>query len=167
MDIVLVRHAIAEERDPMRWSHDALRPLTSSGRERFEPAARGLGTIVGRVELVLASPYVRAWDTARIVSDQADWPAPVSCPELAAHATVGEALEVLVALPNDGTVVCVGHEPNLTLLAQALLRSKDAGDVPWFKKGGALCVRFRGSVEPRRGKLYWARAPKDLRKVGG
>jgi phosphohistidine phosphatase len=167
VDIVLVRHAIAEERDPMRWSHDALRPLTACGRERFEPAARGLGTIVGRVETVLASPYVRAWDTARILSDQADWPAPVSCPELAAHATVGEALAVLVAMPNAGTAVCVGHEPNLTLLAQALLRAKDAGEVPWFKKGGALCVRFRGTVEPGRGKLHWAHAPKELRNVGG
>jgi phosphohistidine phosphatase len=167
VDIVLVRHAIAEERDPMRWSHDALRPLTAFGRERFEPAARGLGTIVGRVETVLASPYVRAWDTARILSDQADWPAPVSCPELAAHATVGEALAVLVAMPNAGTAVCVGHEPNLTLLAQALLRAKDAGEVPWFKKGGALCVRFRGTVEPGRGKLHCAHAPKELRNVGG
>ena len=151
----------------MRWSHDALRPLTAFGRERFEPAARGLGTIVGRVELLLASPYVRAWDTARILSDQADWPAPVACPELAAHASVGEALGVLRGLPNDGTVVCVGHEPNLTLLAQALLRAKDAAEVPWFKKGGALCVRFRGTVDPGRGKLHWSHAPKALRKVGG
>ncbi len=166
MDLVLVRHAIAEERDPLRWSHDALRPLTAFGRERFAPAARGLGTIVGRVDRVLASPYVRAWDTARILSDQADWPPPVSCPELAAHASIGEAIAVLTALPDTGTVVCVGHEPNLTLLAQALLRPKDAGDVPWFKKGGALCVRFRTAVEPGRGKLHWALAPKELRKLG-
>ena len=167
MDIVLIRHAIAEEADPQRWPHDALRPLTPFGRERFAPAARGLGTLVGRVELLLASPYVRAWDTARILSDQADWPAPTSCPELAAHASVGEARTRLVALPDNGTVVCVGHEPNLTLLARALLRAKDVDEVPWFKKGGALCVRFRETVEPRRGTLHWVRAPKDRRKAGG
>jgi phosphohistidine phosphatase SixA len=72
-----------------------------------------------------------------------------------------------VALPDNGTVVCVGHEPNLTLLARALLRAKDVDAVPWFKKGGALCVRFRETVEPRRGTLRWARTPKELRKLGG
>ncbi|MGI9116098.1 MAG: SixA phosphatase family protein, partial [Gaiellales bacterium] len=66
-DVVIVRHAIAEERDPQRWPDDGLRPLTAFGRERFAPAARGLGTLVGRPERVLASPYVRTWQTAEIL----------------------------------------------------------------------------------------------------
>lgn len=165
MDVVLVRHAIAEERDARRWSDDAQRPLTDFGRERFAPAARGLGRLVGPAEHVLASPYARAWETAEILSAEASWPSPATCAALAAHATTDAAVEAITALAGDGTVICVGHEPNLTLLAQALLRSKDAGEVPWFKKGGALCVRFRGPVEPGRGKLHWARAPRELRKL--
>ena len=65
MDIVLIRHAIAEEADPQRWPHDALRPLTPFGRERFAPAARGLGTLVGRVELLLEALARRMVQAAR------------------------------------------------------------------------------------------------------
>ena len=166
MELFVIRHAKAADRDPEAWPDDSQRPLTREGAKEFERVARRIREWRPAVDMVLSSGFVRAWDTARILSDQADWPAPVSCPELAAHASVGEALGVLMGLPNDGTIVCVGHEPNLTLLAQALLRAKDAGEVPWFKKGGALCVRFRGTVEPRRGKLHWARAPKELRRVG-
>ena len=35
MDVYLVRHAIAETRDPNRWPDDAERPLTRDGAERL------------------------------------------------------------------------------------------------------------------------------------
>lgn len=165
MDIVIVRHAIAEERDAMVWPDDSRRPLTSAGRERFAEAARGLGLLVPAVDRLLASPYARAWQTAGILADEAGWPAPEECPELVADAPVRLALGMLAALDGARAVALVGHEPGVTLLAHALLRPQDAEDVLWFKKGAAACVRFRGAVEPGRGRLRWLHQPKALRAL--
>ncbi len=165
-DVVIVRHAIAEERDPARWPDDGLRPLTDFGRARFALAARGLATLVERPARVLASPYARTWETAEILCAEADWPAAEAAPALAAHMPVRAAVELLEALEPHGTSVLVGHEPTTTLLAHALLRPDDAVDVMWFKKGAAACVRFKGAIEPGRGRLAWLHQPRALRELG-
>jgi phosphohistidine phosphatase SixA len=56
MDVYLVRHAIADHRNPARWPGDARRPLTTKGAVRFRSAASGLHRLVAAVDVVLASP---------------------------------------------------------------------------------------------------------------
>ena len=82
MDLYLVRHAIAEDRDHARWPDDADRPLSAKGIERFEREARGLATLVPDVDILLASPFSRAWHTAEILTKEAGWPPPVRADEL-------------------------------------------------------------------------------------
>jgi phosphohistidine phosphatase len=60
MDLYLVRHAIAGDADPSRWPNDSDRPLTPAGEKRFRRAARGLGRIVPKVDVVLSSTFARA-----------------------------------------------------------------------------------------------------------
>ena len=36
VDVILIRHAIAFERDTTRWPEDERRPLTAEGGKRFE-----------------------------------------------------------------------------------------------------------------------------------
>ena len=153
-DVVIVRHAIAEERDAARWPDDADRPLTAFGRERFAEAARGLATLVERPARILASPYVRTWQTAEILAAEADWPAPEAAPALAAHMSTHDAIALVETL-GDGTTVLVGHEPTTTLLTRALVSPADAARVDWFKKGGAAYVRADGT-------LAWQHQPKAL-----
>ena len=50
MEVVLVRHAIAAERDPSRWPDDRERPLTRQGEERMRRAAKGLAKVVAFLE---------------------------------------------------------------------------------------------------------------------
>ena len=167
MDVVIVRHAIAEERDALTWPDDARRPLTPAGRERFADAARGIGVLAPTVDRLLASPYARAWQTAEILAATAGWPAPEECPELVPDAPVRLAVGLLASLGDGGTVAVVGHEPNVTLLAHAILRPRDAEDVLWFKKGAAACIRCKGGVEPGQGRLRWLHQPKALRALAG
>src|SRR5262249_18753372 len=82
MELLLVRHAIAAERDPSRWPDDRDRPLTSQGEERMRRAARGLGRIAPEVDLAFASPLVRAWRTAEILHEEIGWPAPEASSQL-------------------------------------------------------------------------------------
>ncbi|HEV7666153.1 MAG TPA: histidine phosphatase family protein, partial [Chloroflexota bacterium] len=63
MDLFLVRHGVAFDPDPAQWPDDTQRPLTPEGEKRFLASARGLGRLVPAVDVVLSSPWPRAWRT--------------------------------------------------------------------------------------------------------
>ena len=54
LQLIVVRHAIAFERDRGRWPEDALRPLTPAGKRRFRKAAQGLRSWSPRVEALVS-----------------------------------------------------------------------------------------------------------------
>src|SRR5690349_16168557 len=95
MDLYLVRHAIAFDADPTKWPEDRDRPLTPQGEKKFARAARGLGRLVDSVDLVLSSPFNRAWRTAELLHEEADWPAPVRCQALESGRSPAEAMQAL------------------------------------------------------------------------
>ena len=84
MELYLVRHAVAFQKDHDRWPHDKKRPLTPEGEEEFRLAVRGLARMVPRVDVILSSPARRAWHTAEILSELDSWPAPKPLPVFAA-----------------------------------------------------------------------------------
>jgi phosphohistidine phosphatase len=155
MQLYVVRHAIAEERDAERWPDDAERPLTKEGEESFREAARGLARIVPSLDVVLASPYVRAWRTAEILHEEAGWPPPTRCEELEAWRAPADALEAVGE--HGGSVALVGHEPYLSRLVSLLLTKDDDAVHIDLKKGGVILVEDR--------VLRWYASPKILRAV--
>jgi phosphohistidine phosphatase len=161
MDLYLVRHAIAEERDPVRFPDDARRPLTEEGIARLRTAARGVTRILPRVEVVLASPHVRAWDTAVVLHEEAGWPAPVECRELEAEREPAGALPVLEREAGRASVALVGHEPFLSRLASLIVCGDEDVMLVDFKKGGIMALE----VEDGRGVLRWKATPKMLRAL--
>jgi phosphohistidine phosphatase len=167
MELYLIRHAIAFPRDSGRWADDSLRPLTPEGEERFRRAARGLGWLAPTVEIVLASPYPRAWRTAELLAEEAGWPAPVPCDELAADRTSADAARILLrrTAASQAAVAMVGHEPNLSELASLLLVKAPGRLVVELKKGGAMCLTFEGEAEPGGAALRWLLTPKVLRAL--
>src|SRR5690242_16606127 len=143
MDLYLVRHAIAEDRDPARWPDDGERPLSAKGIERFELEARGLATLVPSVDLSLASPFARAWHTADILTTQAGWPSPVRTDALRSERTAEESLAAIEAARGADTIAAVGHEPNLSELASLCVLGTI--DLPVeLKKGAVLALTFEG-----------------------
>jgi phosphohistidine phosphatase len=164
MDLILVRHAIAEERDYGRWPDDSLRPLTTDGIERFERGARGIATLVDPPERLFTSPYVRTRQTAEILTAEADWPEAEPLDALGATASTAAVLGALAGL-DCRSAGLVGHEPNLSLLAHALLPADEADDLDGFKKGAAILIAFDGRPAPDGGRLVWAHAPRALRDL--
>lgn len=165
MDLYIVRHAIAEERDPSRWPDDGDRPLSAKGIDRFEAEARGLATLVPSVDLVLASPYARAWHTAEILTKEAGWPLPVRTDELRSERTAEGSFAAIQAASGAGSIAAVGHEPNLSELASLAILGTI--DMPIeLKKGAVLAVTFEGAVAPGRAYLRWLLPPKALRSLG-
>ncbi len=165
MDLYLVRHAIAEPRDPARWPDDSGRPLTPTGIERFRGVAQGLRGLGIEVDTVLASPYVRAWHTAELLTEEAAWPNPEQCdalePSIPAH-------ECLDALRNrkESTLALVGHQPLLSELASLLLAGGGRSLRLELKKGGAMWLRCDSSPEAGAAALRWSVSPKLLGSVG-
>ncbi len=68
MKLWLLRHGEAEA----RAASDELRELTAAGRAEVLRSALQLRD--ARLQLILASPYVRAQQTAALVQQQLDWP---------------------------------------------------------------------------------------------
>jgi phosphohistidine phosphatase len=158
-DLYLVRHAIAEDRDPARWPDDSLRPLTDAGIERFRRAARGLRTVVPAVERVLSSPFTRAWHTAELLREEADWPEPEPAVELAAGKDPAEAQALVGGQRDVASVALVGHEPHLSSLA-SLLATGDASALRIeLKKGGVIALASDAATTDVR----WVVTPKILR----
>jgi phosphohistidine phosphatase len=152
--IYIIRHAIAEERDAERWPDDAERPLSADGEKRFRRAARGLRVLVPEVDVVLSSPYVRAWRTAEILHEEAGWPAPEPSDLLGASRAPADGLDAIGARPEASSIAVVGHDPYLSHFISILLTGDFDAVRIGLKKGGV--VRIDDNV------LGWYATPKML-----
>ena len=164
MKLYLVRHAVAEERDFERWPDDAERPLTGRGIKRFRRAARGLGSIAGAVDVTLSSPYLRAWQTARLLAEESGWPSPFVSPSLMPGSLPVQAVASLLAYRGPEAVAMVGHEPDLHRLASHLLTADEDRVLLRFNKGSVALLELP-LIEAGQASLEWLMPPKLLRQL--
>ena len=162
MELLVVRHAIAFERDLKRWPDDDERPLTPSGIARARKAAAGLRQLVRAPERVLVSPLVRARETAAVLADAAGWPKAIACAELAPGGTPEALLALLRRLP-ERRIAVVGHEPALSRLVAASLPGAAAAEGFGFRKMGAALLTFEGAARLRGARLAWLVPARVLR----
>jgi phosphohistidine phosphatase len=164
MDLLIVRHAIAFERDRHRWQKDAERPLSPAGIRRARKAAAGLKKLTKRPERLLTSPLVRAMQTAQILTEVAGWPEA----ETAAELSPGEPALAVLALLGKGRATLtavVGHQPGLgQLLAACLLGGGGALPIE-MKKHAVACVSFEGRARAGHAALKWLATPAMLRAL--
>ncbi|HET9472975.1 MAG TPA: histidine phosphatase family protein [Steroidobacteraceae bacterium] len=164
MEVFLVRHAIAHERNSTRWPDDAQRPLSAAGVAKFRKAARGLGRLLPASAVMLTSPYLRARDTADILARVAKRKKAIECAELAASEPARRAFDLLRSR-REKAVVLVGHEPYLSNFLGVALGGNNARLAIEFKKGGAACVEFDGPPKAGRATFKWLLPPRVLRAV--
>ena len=168
MDVLIIRHAIAQDREGFAESHagedDGARPLTGRGRKRMRAAARGLCRVAPRVTLLASSPLVRAVQTADIVEACFGGVKRVIVSQLASDQSVTALLKWLQAQRPDLTVALVGHEPQLSTFAGWACTGLQESFIR-LKKGGACLLRFKTDVKPGRATLLWALAPAQLRAL--
>ncbi len=166
MDLLIVRHAIAFERNARRWPDDGERPLSPEGMVRARKAAAGLKQVAERPRCVLSSPLVRAKQTAAILTEFAGWPKASECAALAPDQTPDEVFAALAA-QKEKIVAVVGHQPGLGRLLAACLPAQVRGGVNpeafELKKMGAALVSFSGMPRAGGGALNWFVPPRILR----
>ena len=140
-----MRHGPAEDVAPSGQDFD--RALTVPGRERVRRVADELVRRGEAPRRILASPLVRALQTAEIVAQACKAPEPVT---VRREISPGGELELLVEeLRRHGAsrVMLVGHEPDMSSLVQALL---PAGFGQPFEKAMVVGLRCRDRRFERR-----------------
>ncbi len=158
MRLLLLRHADAGDHDPARWPDDTLRPMTDKGARRERRVARRLRRRGLAPTLLLASPWLRAWQTALVVAEHARTPAPVACPALAAPPDLRSIARAVGPQPPDAIVGLVGHEPWMSQLASLLLSGSPTGLLVDFPKSGVLGLETAGLAEGRSAlEFFWRR----------
>jgi phosphohistidine phosphatase len=167
MKLLLIRHAISEDRDEFARTgkDDRLRPLTDEGRKRMKQAARGLKHQVPEIDLLATSPLTRAAQTGAVVDSVYGGLREVEIGELAPEASPVEFLSWLRKQAAE-TVAVVGHEPSISLILSWLLTGTEKRLVS-FRKGGACLIEFPGEVGAGTASLLWALTPAQLRELAG
>ena len=159
-ELYLIRHGLAEERGE-EWPDDAKRPLTAQGMSRLRKEARGLARLGVSFDVVLASPLVRARQTAEIIAGGFDPRPPiVNIDSLAPGGTYQAIVADLEKHARKTRIALVGHEPAIGELAARLIGARQP---PAFKKG-AVCRIDVDALPPKDpGSLRWFVMPKILR----
>lgn len=166
MQLLVIRHAIAENRDDYATTgaDDDERPLTPVGKRRMRRNAEGLRRAATHVEVLAASPLVRAQQTARILADEFRLRDVETLEALRPEGHPRELLTWLAKQSPDAVVAVVGHEPNVGALVSWCVAGVDTPKVA-FKKGGAAMIDFSNKPAAGRGTLHWLLTPGQLRAL--
>ena len=162
VELLLLRHGIAEERCPERV--DGERALTAVGRSRTRAVAERLVRLGLGCDKLVTSPLVRARQTAEIVvlaGLLAEGSPSVRVD--AALAPGGDPLPLVAEFQRAASahtrlqrLALVGHEPDLGALAAQLIGAPE-GAIVLKKAGIALLL-----LGPGRGQLKLLMAPRQL-----
>lgn len=157
MRLYFLRHGNAAS--SQEWSgDDALRPLTEEGRKILGEVASFLADRRLGIELVLASPLVRAFQTAQLVARRLGLTDRLETDERLASGFGPPALgELLRSHADLDAIMLVGHEPDFSNTVGALI---GRGRVV-CKKGSVACVNVP-DLATMEGELEWLLPPRLL-----
>src|SRR5213596_848636 len=111
MELLVIRHGSAE--DAGRGVEDSRRALTDAGRKEMKEVSAGLATIVETLDVIAASPLVRAQQTAEIVAKRYDDLSVDTLDALSPGSDPAAIVEWLRHQSSAEVVAIVGHEPDL------------------------------------------------------
>lgn len=140
----LLRHGDAEDGSP-----DAERKLTEKGRRQSKAAGAALAALGVKLEACLASPKVRAAQTAELACE-ALGVEPELEPKLAGGRFDAEAL----AAGLGDEVLLVGHDPDFSMAVRSLTGAQVS-----MKKGGLAGIE--------KGELKVLLRPAELKRIAG
>lgn len=166
MQIYLVRHGDAIDRDLAGVETDGERWLTDEGREELGWTAAALARLKVKPDLVLSSPLVRAVQTAEIIRDVIG---PAGDPALSENLIYGGSfaglLEDIAGHGNPSVVVLTGHMPSIGELVGWLAWNERAAAVR-MRTGAVARVDLPDDrIAPGWGDLRWLIPPKTARRL--
>ena len=155
MNLYIIRHAWAEDRDDSHWPNDDLRPLTTDGKERFAQVVRHLVRRGITPRIIATSPLTRCVETAGLVAaGLPEGPKIVELDELRPGSDLEGLLRWTIRQADrHEEIAWVGHAPDVSRLAAAMIGEGDS--LIRFTKGAVAAIRFDGSPALGSGELQW------------
>jgi phosphohistidine phosphatase len=164
MQLLIVRHGIAEERETWAPRADDLRPLTDDGKKKMKEAAKGLQALVPRIDVLASSPLTRAMQTAAILAKVYDKPDPVKVDALAPGQPPGAFATWLRTQAGRKTIAVVGHEPSLGTIITWLAAGIEQSFVE-LGKGGVCLLELGEKIDAGEAMVEWVLRPSHLRAI--
>lgn len=164
MQLYIIRHGIAIDREDPKCPPEAERYLTEEGIEKTKQVAEAVAGLGISADLMISSPYARAMQTAAIFASELEYPKQKirRTDSLLPGAEPGAFLRELAREKDVSTVLCFGHAPHVDgLLAAAVGASRY---ITSMKKAGVALVELK-RLSPPNGQLVWLLTPKVIRKV--
>jgi phosphohistidine phosphatase len=157
MLLYFLRHAEAEDSGP---SGDFSRRLTEHGRQRSREAGEALAALGIHLDLILASPLVRAQQTAEAVAEVLGVEAR---PEriLGGNFDLHGLAEIVAHNHTARDLLVVGHEPDFSYVTGQLAGGANVE----MKKGAIACVETQG-IARGSGTLEWLLTGRQMSLMG-
>jgi phosphohistidine phosphatase len=164
MNIFILRHGIAVERDEWHSKNDADRPLTAKGKNQLRKNSGALEKMQLDFDLILSSPLLRAKQTAEIVAAKLKLKKWLKFSDaLASDGDMKNLIKQLNELkPPPENLLLVGHEPYLSELI-SLLVSGDENMTMDFKKGGLCKLEVQKLRHGKCATFAWLLTPKQMK----
>lgn len=165
MELYIVRHGIAVDREDPKCPPDPERYLTEEGVEKTKGVAKGLAALGVTPGLFLSSPYTRAFQTAEIFAETFDYSRQkIRRSELLLPGTEPTLLFRELARERQASSIFVfGHAPHLDDVITTALGAKK--HLTSLKKAGVALIELK-RISPPAGTLVWLATPKMLRRAG-
>jgi phosphohistidine phosphatase len=165
MQLYLVRHGIAIDREEPKCPPDPQRYLTEEGVEKTKQVAKGIRALGVTADLLLTSPYVRAVQTAEIFAAALDYAKQKirHTDLLLPGAEPTLFFRELAKERQASSVFLFGHAPQLDDVVAAALGSKR--HITSLKKAGVAMLELK-RISPPIAMLIWLATPKLLRRAG-
>ena len=151
MELYLIRHGIAVDREDPNCPPDTERPLTPKGMKRSHAAALGLRALDVKPSAVLTSPWLRAVQTAEIFCETIGYPSKkiIRTDALKGTSAPSDLMRELQSL-KARVVLCFGHEPHLHLVIGHVLHT--SAKITELKTAGLALLELE-RVSPPQGRL--------------
>jgi phosphohistidine phosphatase len=165
MQLYIVRHGIAIDREDPKCPPDPERYLTEEGVEKTKQVAKSIAAFGVTADLFLSSPYVRAVQTAEIFASVLDY-AKQKIRRTDLLLPGAEPSFLFRELAKDrqaSTVFLFGHAPQLDDVVATAFGSKR--HLTALKKAGVALIELK-RVSPPSAQLVWLATPKLLRRAG-
>lgn len=165
MELVIIRHAVAEEREDFakKGLEDQFRPLTLKGRKRMQKVCFQLKDFIKDVDVIVTSPFTRARQTAEIISQIYFEKKVLEAPELVPQSPPQAFLKWLrVQGKSFKRIAIVGHEPHLSSFASFMLTGRPESFID-LKKSGVIVLEVESFASAEAGSAQLlALAPPKL-----
>ncbi len=162
MDIYFLRHANAGVAK-LNPESDEKRPLDKQGIQQSHTVGRGLAALEVELDEIIASPLLRAFQTAEIAAKELGHQRDIVIDgALRPEASFAQFQALLRKYAKSKAIMVVGHNPNLSEFLNQLLAGNGESRGIDLKKGAIAKVEKEGRSPA---ELKWLMPPKVVRAL--